>query len=154
MNAVWVASQFGRRAYSTKQPPEKTLGSMSKLAILSASLALTFGALPAGSTALPWCGEVSNTWKVSVLPHGYFTRSDGGRGFIRVTGDTLSYYDQGKSYPVWTVELAPDGSANTTTGGNGHNRRHIRIKVAAGTAPREITTVNETTLRSYIYIPD
>jgi hypothetical protein len=127
---------------------------MSKLVVLSASLALTFDALPAWSTALPWCGEVSNSWKVSLLPHEYFERSDGGRGFVRATGDRLSYYDQGMSRPVWSVQLAPDGSANTTIGGNGINRRHIRIKVAAGTGPRQITTVNESTLKSYIYIPD
>jgi hypothetical protein len=130
------------------------MASMSKLAVLSASLALTFGALPAWSTPLPWCEEVSNTWKVTYAPHGYFTHSDGGRGFIRVTGNKLSYYDQGKSYPTWAVELAPDGSANTTVGGEGRSRRRIRIKVAAGTGPREITSVNETTLNSYIYIPD
>jgi hypothetical protein len=132
------------------------MGSMSKLAVLGASLALTFGALPAWSSAL-WCGEgeeVSTTWKVSLVLHEYFERNDGGRGFIRATGDKLAYYNQGMSHPVWTVELAPDGSANTTIGGNGRNRRHIRIKVASGTGPREITSLNEASLLSFRYIPD
>jgi len=133
------------------------MGSMSKLAAFTASLALTFGALPARSISLQWCEEVSNTWKVSLLPHEHFTHSDGGRGFIRATSNKLSYYDQGKSYPIWTVELAPDGSADTIVSGetdSRNSRRRIRIKVAPGTGPREITSVNETTLNSYIYIPD
>jgi hypothetical protein len=130
------------------------MASISKLAALGASLALTFGALPAQSTSLPLCEEVSSTWKVTWAPHEYFTHSDGGRGFIRVTGNKLSFYEQGKSYPTWAVHLAPDGSADTTVSGDGKNRRRIRIKVAAGTGPREITSVNETTLNSYIYIPD
>jgi hypothetical protein len=130
------------------------MGKISKLATVGASLASTFGALPAWSAAVSWCEEGRSSWKVSLLVHEYFERSDGGRGVIRASGNRLTYYDQGMSRPVWSVEVGPDGSVNTTIGGNGLNRRHIRIKVAAGTGPREIATVNEATLKSFIYIPD
>jgi hypothetical protein len=130
------------------------MGKISKLATVSAALALASAAVPAWSTAVPWCEEGRNSWKVSLLVHEYFERSDGGRGVVRASGNRLSYYDQGMSRPVWSVEVGPDGSVNTTVNGNGINRRHIRIKVAAGTGPREITTVNEASLKSFIYIPD
>lgn len=130
------------------------MGKYSRLATASTSLVLAVAALPAWSMAVPECEQARTTWKVSLLVHEYFEKADGGRGVVRASGNRLTYYDQGMSRPVWSVEVGPDGSVDTTVNGNGINRRHIRIKVAAGTGPREITTVNEATLKSFIYIPD
>jgi hypothetical protein len=128
------------------------MGSLSKLAALSASLALTVGALPAWSTVLPWCEDGSYSWKVSVVPNLIAGVCDGGRGFVRVEGNKLSYYMEGMRYPNWAVDLRSDGSADTAFGAYVHQQ--IRIKVTAGTGPREITTLNERYLCDFKFIPD
>lgn len=50
------------------------------------------------------------------------------------------------------VDLRPDGSAETAYGEYIH--RQIRIKVTAGTGPREITTLNERWMCDFKFIPD
>jgi hypothetical protein len=129
------------------------MGSLSKLAVLGNSLALTFGALPAWSNGV-WsgeCADVSTTWKVTRLVHGYFERNDGGRGFFRAEGNTLAYYDQGMPYPAWRVTLEPDGSYDRAIG---RSNKRLRIKIAPGTGPREITTISERTLFGFRYVAD
>jgi hypothetical protein len=124
---------------------------MSKLAVLSASLAVTLGALPAWSSAM-WCEDGTYTWKVSVLPDRIAGVCDGGRGFVRVEGNELAYFIEGSRTPAWVVDLRPDGSAETAYGAYIH--RQIRIKVVAGTGPREITSLNERWMCAFKFIPD
>jgi hypothetical protein len=130
------------------------MGSTSKLAVLSVSLALTAGALPAWSSALycEACEEGSYSWKVSVVPDRIAGVCDGGRGVVRVQGDKISYYAEGMSNPNWVVNLKSDGSAETAYGEYKH--RQIRVKVTAGTGPREITTLNERWMCDFKFIPD
>jgi hypothetical protein len=61
---------------------------------------------------------------------------------------------EGMTYPNWEVKLAPDGSADTRVGGNPHTNRQIRVKVAPGTGPREVTTLNEVVMCDFKFIPD
>ena len=114
-------------------------------------MALTFVALPAWSSAT-WCDDGSYSWKVSVVPDHIAGVCDGGRGFVRVEGNKLSYFMEGLRSPNWVVDLRSDGSAETAYGEYIH--RQIRIKVSAGTGPREITTLNERWMCDFKFIPD
>jgi hypothetical protein len=98
------------------------------------------------------CESGSYSWKVSVLPDHIAGVCDGGRGFVRVEGDMLSYYMEGMSKPNWSVTLQSDGSADTAVGPYKHHQ--IRVKVAAGTGPRVINTLNEHYLCDFKFIPD
>jgi hypothetical protein len=93
-------------------------------------------------------------WKVSRLVHLQYETCDGGRGTIRIKGNTLAYYDQGMPYPGWDIELQPDGSADNTIGEYIHTHRRLRVKVEPGSGPRMITTMNEISLCSFRYVPD
>lgn len=72
--------------------------SISKLAVLSASLAVTLGALPAWSS-IPWCEDGTFSWKVSVVPDKIAGVCDGGRGFVRVENNRLAYFIEGSRTP-------------------------------------------------------
>jgi hypothetical protein len=129
------------------------MGNLSRLAALSTSLALTLGTSSAWSGPLAaWCEDVSTGWKVTVVPDRIAGTCDGGRGFFRVSGNTLSYYMEGMRYPNWEVKLAPDGSADTAVGP--HIYKQIRVKVAPGTGPREVTTLNLVAMCDFKFIPD
>ena len=122
------------------------MGIISKLGALSVSLVFTLGALPA------WSDAVSDHWKVSVLVHQTFSYCDGGRGSIQVTGNKLAFYGQGMLYPSWQVALEPDGSFDKAVGRRTYRR--IRIKVAPGEGPREITALYESSLCGFKYVAD
>ena len=124
------------------------MGTILKFAALSASLALTLGTLPA------WAEGASDHWKVSALVHQTAATCDGGRGSIRVVGNTLSYYDEGMLYSDWDVELDPDGSAEKSVGATIHSNRQIRVKVAPGNGPREVTAIYERSLCGLKFVPD
>jgi hypothetical protein len=93
-------------------------------------------------------------WKVSVEVYQTASFCDGGRGTITVTGSKLSYFGQGMPYPEWEVGLDPDGSANKTVHDYIHGTRPIRIKVAAGTGKRDITSLHEYSNCGFRYVPD
>jgi hypothetical protein len=57
-------------------------------------------------------------------------------------------------FPDWEVELEPDGSAEKSVGGYIHSNRQIRIKVAPGKGPREITALYERDLCGLKYVAD
>jgi hypothetical protein len=124
------------------------MGIVSKLATLSASLAFATGALPAWSEAVP------DHWRVSVLLHQTVSFCDGGRGEIRVAGNRLAYYPQGLSYPWWEVMLEADGSANRAVGWSIHSSRQIRVRIAPGQGPREITALDENSLCGFKFVAD
>jgi len=98
--------------------------------------------------------QAPSQWKVSLALIRIASTCDGERGSIRATGRTLAYFSQGMPYPVWQVELEPDGSADKVIGRYIHSSRNVRVKVAAGTGPREVTSLDETSLCSFRYIPD
>lgn len=129
-------------------PGEQTLGITSKLAALSAALAFALGALPA------WSETASARWKVSIMVHQTAQSCDGGRGFIKVVGTTLSAYNEGMPYPSWEVKLEADGSANKVVGSYIHSQRLVRVKVAPGTGPREVTALYEDSLCGFKYVSD
>jgi hypothetical protein len=124
------------------------MGIVSKLATLSASLAFTLGALPA------WSGGIPDHWKDSVLLHQTTSFCDGGRGEIRTAGNKLAFYGQGMPYPWFEIALEPDGSADRTVGAVVHSNRQIRVKVAPGQGPREITALDEDSLCAFKFVPD
>ena len=114
-----------------------------------AALAL-FVALGAGEAR----AQADTAWKVSVEVYQTASVCDGGRGTIRISGRKLSYFSQGMSYPDWEVELEPDGSASKTVGDYIHPTRPIRVKVAAGTSKRAVSSLGEYTNCGFRYIPD
>lgn len=85
-------------------------------------------------------------WKVTVT---FFERANcgGERGTIRVTGRRLAFFHQGMSYAAWGVDLEPDGSADRVSG-------RMHVKVAAGTGPRDITTLEMRSVCGLRYLPD
>jgi len=93
-------------------------------------------------------------WKVSRLVSEFYETCDGGRGTVRIKGNTLAYYDEGMPYPGWDIELQPDGSADNTIGQYVHTNRQLRVKVWPGNGPRMITTMNERNLCTFRYVPD
>jgi hypothetical protein len=124
------------------------VGIISKLVVLSASSAFALGALPAWSEAVP------DHWKVSVLLHQTASTCDGGRGEIRVAGNRLAFYAQGLGYPWWEVTLETDGSADKAVGWATHSSRQIRVKIAPGQGPREITALDEGSLCGFKFVAD
>jgi len=96
----------------------------------------------------------STQWKVTLTVMRIASTCDGERGSIRVTGRKLAYFSQGMPYPVWEVELEPDGSVDKVIGRYIHSSRNVRVKVAAGSGPREITSLDEITLCTFSYVPD
>jgi hypothetical protein len=100
-------------------------------------------------------GLPTSGWRVSFhLTENSNGCSVGGRGRMEVTGNVLSYFAQGMSYPNWQVALEPDGSADKTVGEYVYPTRKERVKVAAGTGGRKVNTRSEYTLCGYTFIPD
>jgi hypothetical protein len=96
----------------------------------------------------------ASQWKVTVALHKTVATCDGGRGSIRVAGNTLQFYGQGMLYPAWEVDLEADGSAQKAVGAYIHSNRQIRVTVAPGSGPREITALYERSLCGFKYMPD
>jgi hypothetical protein len=97
---------------------------------------------------------VPDHWKVTALLHKTTATCDGGRGSIRVAGNTLSFYGQGMLYPAFEVELDSDGGAAKSVGGYIHSNRQIRVTVAPGSGPREVTALYERNLCGLKFVPD
>jgi len=98
--------------------------------------------------------QAPDRWNVSLAVIRIASTCDGERGSIRITGRTLAFFGQGMTYPTWEVGLEPDGSADKVVGRYIHSSRNVRVKVAAGTGPREITSLDETNLCAFRYVPD
>ena len=96
-----------------------------------------------------------NGWKVTVhLDNDSTACDDGGRGAFKMSGNILGFYGPGMAYPDWNVALDADGSANKIVGEYIHPTRKVRVKVAAGTIPRDVYSLNEASLCGLRYIPD
>jgi hypothetical protein len=126
---------------------------------------IRFGARVAAfmaAVALAWTAASTTTraeavpeqWKVTALLHKTTATCDGGRGSIRVAGNTLSFYGQGMLYPAFEVELDADGGAEKLVGAYIHSNRQIRVKVAPGSGPREVTALYERNLCGFVFVPD
>lgn len=124
-------------------------------------------ALPA---ALPGCvydlkevapGEIAGaiSWKTSIhLAGGNMqTCGNGNRGSAQVVGNELTLYG-GFNFrpdrPMLAVKLAPDGSADLDVRTAFGQSSRARVKVPAGTGPRQVQFVTYTSVCTYHVIPD
>jgi hypothetical protein len=98
----------------------------------------------------------ASRWTYTALPTlKSWGCGDGGRTFVMEDGHRFALFNQGVSYPVWEIELEPDGSANKMTHSYIHDNRTVKVQIPAGDKPRAFTAEYETpNLCGFKYLPD
>ncbi len=97
------------------------------------------------------------TWSATIQQIGgnVTTCSSGSRGRVQTRGQSLMLFGFNLgNRPVLGVRLAADGSADADTNTAFGRNATARVKVAAGTGPREMSFVTYTNVCNYRIIPD
>jgi hypothetical protein len=98
-------------------------------------------------------------WKATMQQTSGNTQvcQSGERGAVTVIGESLFFFQQSWVGPIFGIKVRPDGSADIdtmTAYGRSGPRSRARVKVAAGTGPREVQFVTYNYVCGYKIIPD
>lgn len=79
----------------------------------------------------------------------------GHRGKMSIKNNVLTWTAAGWTFPIWSVPLSQDGSADqiVPVNGAGGSAGTAQVIVPAGFGPREIRTINRSACR-HLYVPD